>query len=241
MKKTAAVLFALLLIITALTSVPALAISDNEKLKIVIDGSDAEITALPGDITKIAVRLVNNVTVSSIKISLTFDENLTVAEENGDPKVLFPIKEDEENSTDLCKAVFDEKNGCLVLNWMRGDGEKTGDCVFAEVYVQVSGQAQPDDFMQVTAYINPNDIFDKNYNNIEYELISGGVKVSNFTVGDVDGNGKLNNKDVTALFRYITGIYSEKDILKAAADFDGDGKTNNKDVVLLFRYITENR
>ena len=52
--------------------------------------------------------------------------------------------------------------------------------------------------------------------------------------GDADGDGKLNNRDVAALQRYLNGwditIYVE------AVDMNADGKLNNQDLVLLIRY-----
>ncbi|MBO4422934.1 MAG: hypothetical protein J5879_05815 [Clostridia bacterium] len=54
--------------------------------------------------------------------------------------------------------------------------------------------------------------------------------------GDVTGDGKLNNKDVVALFRYVSSGATGAD--PAVYDFNGDGKINNKDVVALFRYVS---
>ena len=54
---------------------------------------------------------------------------------------------------------------------------------------------------------------------------------------DVNGDGHVNNKDVTALFKYLTG-----DLLAAVnashADPNKDGVSNNKDVVFLFKYLS---
>ncbi|MBO4422519.1 MAG: InlB B-repeat-containing protein [Clostridia bacterium] len=54
--------------------------------------------------------------------------------------------------------------------------------------------------------------------------------------GDVNGDGKINNKDVVALFRYVSSGESGADM--DVYDFNGDGKINNKDVVALFRYVS---
>ncbi len=55
--------------------------------------------------------------------------------------------------------------------------------------------------------------------------------------GDVNKDGKVNNKDVVALFRYVSnGIATNVD--EKACDCNGDGKKNNKDVVYLFRYAS---
>ena len=53
-------------------------------------------------------------------------------------------------------------------------------------------------------------------------------------LGDVNGDGVVNNKDVVVLFRYV----SDDDVegfIDENADVNGDGKVNNKDVVALFR------
>lgn len=56
--------------------------------------------------------------------------------------------------------------------------------------------------------------------------------------GDINGDSKVNNKDVVALFRYVNGINVNIDT--DTVDFNEDGKINNKDVVALFRYVSGN-
>ena len=58
-----------------------------------------------------------------------------------------------------------------------------------------------------------------------------------FTIGDVNGDGRINGTDVTLLRRYITGGYGVS-INELAADINGDGRINGTDVTLLRRYIT---
>ncbi|MBO4423785.1 MAG: dockerin type I repeat-containing protein [Clostridia bacterium] len=55
--------------------------------------------------------------------------------------------------------------------------------------------------------------------------------------GDVTGDGKLNNKDVVSLFRYVSSDSQDGDL--RVYDFNDDGKVNNKDVVALFRSVSE--
>ena len=72
-----------------------------------------------------------------------------------------------------------------------------------------------------------------------YRLAPGQVSLPDtdmYLTGDVNGDGKINNKDVTALFRAVT----ESTPLKpGTADVNADGKMNNKDVSLLFRHVTD--
>ncbi|MBO4422386.1 MAG: hypothetical protein J5879_03030 [Clostridia bacterium] len=57
--------------------------------------------------------------------------------------------------------------------------------------------------------------------------------------GDVNTDGKVNNKDVVVLFRISSGGDPGTDLPDmTAADCTGDGKINNKDVVTLFRAVS---
>ncbi len=57
-----------------------------------------------------------------------------------------------------------------------------------------------------------------------------------FQLGDVNGDGRVNARDVRALLRYIAGL-EESAINEAAADFNGDGRINARDVRALLRSI----
>lgn len=54
--------------------------------------------------------------------------------------------------------------------------------------------------------------------------------------GDITGDGKLNNKDLSLLFQYLSGWNVTVNV--AALDVNGDGKVNNKDLSLLFQYLS---
>ena len=54
--------------------------------------------------------------------------------------------------------------------------------------------------------------------------------------GDCNGDGKVSNKDVTVMFRYVSSGASDAD--PDIYDFNMDGEIDNKDVVTLFRYVS---
>jgi hypothetical protein len=58
------------------------------------------------------------------------------------------------------------------------------------------------------------------------------------TPGDVNGDGYVNNKDVVALFKYVSGN-AEAVTGEKALDFNNDGAVNNKDVTALFKAVSE--
>lgn len=53
-------------------------------------------------------------------------------------------------------------------------------------------------------------------------------------LGDVNGDGVINNKDVVLLFKHLSGG-DDEGIILSACDFNGDGSVNNKDVTALFK------
>ena len=60
--------------------------------------------------------------------------------------------------------------------------------------------------------------------------------VTGHVPGDINGDGEVNNKDLTRLFKYLTGY--DVDVLEVALDVNGDGSVNNKDQTRLFRYLS---
>ena len=57
--------------------------------------------------------------------------------------------------------------------------------------------------------------------------------------GDVNGDNKLNAKDVTAIMKYLVGAAPAK-FDADAADYDGNGSINAKDVTKLMKYLVSN-
>ena len=60
--------------------------------------------------------------------------------------------------------------------------------------------------------------------------------VIKYIPGDCNGDGAVNNKDVAALFKYVSDVPVNVD--EPALDCNGDGSVNNKDVGYLFRYLS---
>ena len=60
-----------------------------------------------------------------------------------------------------------------------------------------------------------------------------------YIVGDVNGDGEVNNRDAMILDRYIGGWegYDQYIVNPDAADINNDGEVNNRDAMILDRYI----
>ena len=62
-------------------------------------------------------------------------------------------------------------------------------------------------------------------------------KLDSYIPGDINGDGSLNNKDLTRLFQYLSDW--DVEVSEAALDINGDGSVNNKDLTRLFQYLSD--
>ena len=71
---------------------------------------------------------------------------------------------------------------------------------------------------------------------IAMALVKVSDKEEQILAGDVNGDKSLDNKDVVALFRYVSKGEAAED--ETIYDFNGDKSVDNKDVVALFRFLS---
>ncbi|MBO4733941.1 MAG: dockerin type I repeat-containing protein [Clostridia bacterium] len=63
------------------------------------------------------------------------------------------------------------------------------------------------------------------------------IVLSTHTPGDINGDGAVNNKDLSRLFQYLSDW--DVEVNEAALDINGDGSVNNKDLSRLFQYLSD--
>ena len=61
-----------------------------------------------------------------------------------------------------------------------------------------------------------------------------------YVLGDADGNGKVNNRDLGLLQQFLNeSDLTGKPFNESAVDMDGNGKLNNRDLGLLQRQLNQ--
>lgn len=87
----------------------------------------------------------------------------------------------------------------------------------------------------ITVSYDPEDTFNANYDNVDFEVVYGVVEVTDYVLGDLNDDGPINNKDLGLLMQYLNNWNVEINL--DAADVNGDGAVNNKDYGLLMQYL----
>ncbi|MBQ8572957.1 MAG: dockerin type I repeat-containing protein [Ruminococcus sp.] len=70
-----------------------------------------------------------------------------------------------------------------------------------------------------------------------YYVITTAVSESEFELGDVNRDGKINIKDATAIQKYVAKLVEFDEEQLALADFNGDTKVNVKDATTIQKKI----
>ena len=87
----------------------------------------------------------------------------------------------------------------------------------------------------ITLNYEAEDVYDYNWDNVEFAVENGKVTITEYISGDVNGDGNVNNKDLGLLRRSLNGW--EVEIDRAASDVNRDDNVNNKDLGILRRYL----
>lgn len=99
----------------------------------------------------------------------------------------------------------------------------------------VSEEAKEGDSTEITVSYTADDVFNVNNENVQLNITEGRVTITDYIAGDINGDGNLNNKDVTRFMQYNAGW--DVEVNEEALDVNGDGSINNKDVTRLMQYI----
>ncbi len=193
--------------------------TESDKLNVVIEGGAEAKTARAGETVQLDVRFYNMKSVKTAELVLSYDPDLRLSDTE------FPIK----TNGDTATATVDAKTHTVTLYW-NSTKAYTGNKTFATLTFETAGDVSEKDFLHVTA---------KSFSGASvYKLINGGVEIL-YDIGDINGDGFVNNKDVVALFRSCSGDDTYKKASLNVRDVNRDGSSNNKDVIKLFRVTSD--
>ncbi len=178
----------------------------------------------PGETVKVNINVKNNPGIASMALDIEYDSILTLTNIEYNSNV---------DGTYTLPSTMESP---VKLNWVNTENA-TEDWTFATLTFTVSENAEAGSVADVSVTYDENDIYDFDTEaNIYFQIVDGKVNVTKHLPGDINGDGNINNKDVTRLLKYLTGWDVEFE--ENSLDVNGDGSINNKDVTRLLKYLT---
>ena len=188
-------------------------------------------SAHAGENVNIAVQVDNNPGIVSVKVKVYFDNTLLefVSATEGDFSASGYSWSDFE--------VVQEK-GYVIINWCDATKPNSMANLLATLTFKVKDDA-PAGITTIWPEFNCEaDIFNADDKTVYFDAVGGGVEILDSVEvmpGDVNGDGKVNNRDLGVLQKYLNGGEIAAD--EAASDLNGDGKINNRDLGLLQKLL----
>lgn len=204
---------------TAKFDVTVMAKSNTPKIVV------ATVNGKSGSLVQVKIMLEKNPGIASLKLKVTLDPQLTVE------SVVY---------NESIGGMFMQPqtmNSPMILNWFNGAADlKEENPLFATLNIRISSSAKSGSTLPITVSYEQNNVYNIQEEDVYLEVVNGAVKVADHLCGDMNGNGIVDNKDLTRLFQYLSS-YSGVD-LAVTGDVNNDGKVDNKDLTRLFQYLS---
>ena len=239
MKKMLSILACALLLCTA---IPMNAISfatvSAADVPTIVASTVAEANA--GDEIQVEVSLMGNPGVNAALIEIVYDKDVF--------ELVSYYDEDEDETYNMIEVASGWKSSCITFGpvgkctvlFTNGTASKdvTKELFFTATF-KIKDDAQSGTYELTVKHDN------KNFTNVAGDQVDfaaqhASVKVNGASdpepiYGDVNGDGKVNNRDLGVMQKYLNGF--EITIDEKAADLTGDGKINNRDLGALQKHL----
>ena len=184
----------------------------------------SSISEKSGATVSIDVSIQNNPGITALKFNLDYPtEALTL--KNVEYKSLFSSYATGSN----------KMNSPFTISWFsNSSSNESANGVLATLTFEISNDAEEGNY-PIELSFDPDDVFDSNFDNVEFAISNGAVVVANSIPGDTNGDKKVNMKDIVFLQQYLNSWNVTIDT--KSADVNGDSKVNMKDIVLLQQYM----
>lgn len=185
-------------------------------------------SAAAGETVDITIQIDNNPGIVSAKVKVHFDNTALKL-------VGYAAGEFSAGGYSWGDADAANEKGYFIVNWCDATQPDSMAQMLVTLTFEVLEGTEEGLYDIVLEFNCDEDIFNANDETVWFEAVDGGVAVVNTVPGDANGDGKVNNRDLGLLQRYLNGWGVEVD--ESAADISGDGKVNNRDLGLLQKML----
>lgn len=175
-------LISFIVIVAALFSLCVSAASlDPDKLNIVIDGGLDKKYAAAGEYVEVKISLSGNKGICSLLANVSWSEKLEL--QSAKYECLDENSEASMASYPANGADWNTVGNSFIFNWVSAKSEYKEDGAVITLVFKVGSNVIKDEFLFVNAEIDGDNLFDTDYNNVEFNLINGGVTVTDEATG----------------------------------------------------------
>ncbi len=188
--------------------------------------------AVLGNSINVTIALKNNPGIASAKLKIAYNSEIFTLTNVTDGGIL---------GTSVHKP---QMASPYTLSWVNDTATVnfTANGTLATLTFAVDENAQTGNYPITVSYsYDDYDIYNVDVEPIRFAVVNGNIEVTDVIIGDVNGDGKVNNLDRVVLTRYLADWddYPESAVDMIAADVNCDGKVNNLDRVILTRYLAD--
>lgn len=183
----------------------------------------------------LSVKMKNTVEVQGFGFDLYLPDGVTIAEdEDGFSLVTLSTERTTEKKTNYFDSNIMDGGFLRVLaSSTKGYTISGNDGEIVQIIVNIDKDMEAGDYPIILKEIA---LSDNNSQGYETSYVKSTLTISAYTPGDVDGNGKINVVDFTAIANYILGK-TPAGFIEKAADVDGNGKVNVVDLTAVANLI----
>lgn len=230
MKKRAIRMLSILLAVVMLLGNMPLSVFAAEERTTTDAGESMTISAssaksMAGSTVDVTILVEGNPGISSVKLNVAYGDILTL---------------ESVTYNTAMGGIFQQPQTLgspVVLNWASPTAEYSQDGIFATLKFAVSEEAETGSVSEIKISYDPDDIYNMEEENIDnIVVVNGSVTVIKCLPGDINGDQKVNNKDFTRLFQYLSDW--DVEVSETCLDVNNDGNINNKDFSRLFQYLS---
>ncbi len=178
--------------------------------------------AMVGDTFIVPVRVEANPGIVSLKLALEYDAD-----------VLELVEAAEQDFTGVSYGPTEKVP--FIINWVDTiHPDNATDGVITNLTFRVK-EGTPVGHHLLSLSYDPEDVYNAAWDGVAFATQDAYVSVVDFCMGDVDDDGRINNRDLGLLLQYVNSW----DVLihDYSADVTGDGRINNRDLGLLQQYV----
>lgn len=193
------------------------------------------VSATPGDTIDVKIDVVNNPGWKSLKFNLEYDNDyFTVSSVQYNSAILTA-------SDVLWHRIGDDKITINCFDTSSYNSICADEGTYITITFDVASNVQDGEYPISITY-DDDDVFDEDASNIVLDIINARIEIDtegstdSLIPGDVNGDGRITQMDVTRLRKYLAGGW-DVTIDTVVADVTGDGRITQMDVTRLRKYL----